>query len=344
MEVFVVNQGTLANWLVVFAAFGSSLCLAKPALPGSADAVAVLELASDSDRVSVSEVQFLVDEVREAVRGGLDPARFKVMTRETMATLVPPSEMQCLADKCVLEIGQRLQARFVVGGSLKDFSGDLGLTLEAYDTRSGMLLTSQTATAPDVKEARAQLKLLGRRLAREMAKGAEPAPGTTFSAPPTVVGASAIVNGGTITQAVGVLTIQSTTPSRAPVRLEIAMPSGETVAVGSPYRNPQAEAGTWKVVALASGFEDQSLSVAVRPDESTTIKIAEWQALGGLKIAGKGTPSHQIAMALEKQFPSSNGVPSTSATDDEATKVCPMCAETVKAGAKLCRFCRHEFA
>jgi len=28
---------------------------------------------------------------------------------------------------------------------------------------------------------------------------------------------------------------------------------------------------------------------------------------------------------------------------DDDTKICPMCAETVKAKAKICRFCRHEF-
>jgi hypothetical protein len=27
----------------------------------------------------------------------------------------------------------------------------------------------------------------------------------------------------------------------------------------------------------------------------------------------------------------------------EPTKVCPQCAETVKAAAKICRFCRYEF-
>lgn len=30
--------------------------------------------------------------------------------------------------------------------------------------------------------------------------------------------------------------------------------------------------------------------------------------------------------------------------DLERTKVCPDCAETVKADAKICRFCRHDFA
>ena len=27
----------------------------------------------------------------------------------------------------------------------------------------------------------------------------------------------------------------------------------------------------------------------------------------------------------------------------EATKICPQCAEAVKAAAKICRFCRYEF-
>lgn len=29
--------------------------------------------------------------------------------------------------------------------------------------------------------------------------------------------------------------------------------------------------------------------------------------------------------------------------EDDATQVCPRCAETVKAAAKVCRFCGHEF-
>ena len=31
------------------------------------------------------------------------------------------------------------------------------------------------------------------------------------------------------------------------------------------------------------------------------------------------------------------------ATQADATKTCPMCAEEVRQAAKICRFCRHEF-
>ena len=33
----------------------------------------------------------------------------------------------------------------------------------------------------------------------------------------------------------------------------------------------------------------------------------------------------------------------TVSTNTDDTKECPMCAETVKAKAKICRFCKHKF-
>jgi Uncharacterised protein family UPF0547 len=35
--------------------------------------------------------------------------------------------------------------------------------------------------------------------------------------------------------------------------------------------------------------------------------------------------------------------PTPASTEDAETKTCPQCAETVKAQAKICRFCRHDF-
>lgn len=48
-----------------------------------------------------------------------------------------------------------------------------------------------------------------------------------------------------------------------------------------------------------------------------------------------GTP------ALEASDPPSRAALTPAAT--QGTKVCPQCAEEVKAAARICRFCRHEF-
>jgi hypothetical protein len=41
--------------------------------------------------------------------------------------------------------------------------------------------------------------------------------------------------------------------------------------------------------------------------------------------------------------PSSDAAPPAAASDNNDSKVCPRCAETVKRAAQVCRFCGHEF-
>jgi hypothetical protein len=51
-----------------------------------------------------------------------------------------------------------------------------------------------------------------------------------------------------------------------------------------------------------------------------------------------------VLLALPtRKLPQPQPVRVIEASDHEPTKTCPQCAETVKAAAKICRFCRYEF-
>ena len=119
---------------------------------GELNLVAVVDLQKQSSRVSETEVQFLTDTVRKAAADGLDPARFKVLTRDSMEVLLPASRLKCLAGKCLAEIGRTLQAKFVVGGNVKDVGTMIGVTLEMYDSASGALLGSEQGRAAGIED------------------------------------------------------------------------------------------------------------------------------------------------------------------------------------------------
>ena len=72
---------------------------------------------------------------------------------------------------------------------------------------------------------------------------------------------------------------------REAARLTVTEPSGRVQVVGSPYKNPAAAQGTWRVKAEATGYASEERVVRVPPDEATLEKI-ELQLLGGLAVTG----------------------------------------------------------
>jgi formylglycine-generating enzyme required for sulfatase activity len=103
-------------------------------------------------------------------------------------------------------------------------------------------------------------------------------------APPVTSGAGGpVIRSGSATQALGSLVI-SASPKRL-AALEVTDPAGKTRIVGSPYQNPAAAVGQWKVTVRAQGYADKIETIYVPPDEDTLRQI-KLEALGGLSIVG----------------------------------------------------------
>lgn len=143
-------------------------------VPSEKELVAVLELERRTQRLSDQDVQYVTDALRKAASDALDPVRYIVMTRENMDLIVPPQEQKCLSGMCYAEVGRRLQARYVVGGNIRDFGNQFGVTLEAYESATGAVLGVEQGEAKDVASVLALVRRLAPKLLGRITAGAVP--------------------------------------------------------------------------------------------------------------------------------------------------------------------------
>ncbi|HWJ49871.1 MAG TPA: zinc ribbon domain-containing protein [Solirubrobacteraceae bacterium] len=105
---------------------------------------------------------------------------------------------------------------------------------------------------------------------------------------------------------------------------------------------------TWTIIVAVIGFLFfliGLLALLVKNTEALTLTLSESDGGTTVTITGVATPEMltRVNVAL-------GGMPSRSEpelhgtlTHEGDTKVCPSCAETVKAAATKCRFCGHAF-
>ena len=121
--------------------------------------VAVLEFNSTlkgADREELARSYFS-DRVRRAALKAMPNAR--QMTRENMKLIAQTRgvDLAKCEGLCEVEIGQKLDADFVVSGDLRKLAGAFRLTLKLYDVQNGKLLASEEAAGEKSKQLLADL-------------------------------------------------------------------------------------------------------------------------------------------------------------------------------------------
>ena len=148
-----------------FAAVLLFTCLAL--LPGRAVAegsrpvvVAIVDFEYAGDKLAADAILHLADAVRVAASEELDKDRFRVLDRATMEVFFTPQDRQCAAGSCLLDIGKKMQADFIVGGKVSFVAGSLLITLEAHDVLRGSQVSVKQAEADDYKGLLAEVRKL----------------------------------------------------------------------------------------------------------------------------------------------------------------------------------------
>ena len=274
--------------------------------------VAILELASNSQRVSVDEGRFLAQVVRSAASNVLDPNRYHVMTTEEMMILVSPQKMRCLAGECILKIGRELQADLVVGGNVVDVGTRIGVTLEAYRTEPGGLVLGDQLRSRSVDDA---VEALDEKAKGFMRRVLDRIGGGSYTPPPPPLppggagSGSGAVDLPPVREEVGMLRVEGE-PRGARVDIKGPREFGKRgkLATSLPYGPAQVPAGRYDVEVSSSGYDDESRSVRVYADRMEVVRLELVPSTGVLEIGG--TPAGaRVGLKCAKGFSKGFGLP-----------------------------------
>lgn len=99
-------------------------------------------------------------------------------------------------------------------------------------------------------------------------------------------------------------------------------------------------------LGLVSGGGGMYALTREGPGSDDTTELARRLAEGERRIEQLKAEKRELLLSHEREIKADTAPmePSVDLPEPDDEKECPQCAETVKSKAKICRFCRHEFA
>ncbi len=112
--------------------------------------VAVVETDVDaasgaSAELNPAEVREITAELRRQATENLPLDKYNLMTSETVQSMGGAVLEECAEENCVIALGSKIGADFIVRGTISKFQTKFTLAIELYETENGMLVVSSEA-------------------------------------------------------------------------------------------------------------------------------------------------------------------------------------------------------
>jgi uncharacterized repeat protein (TIGR02543 family) len=232
--------------------------------------VAVVEVEIDatsgaSDYLSHAEAREITAELRREAVKNLPTGKFNIMTSETVQAQSGAVLEECLEENCVITLGAKIGADYIVRGIVRKFKTLLTLSVEMYETEDGTLVASSD---PVRSENAADLLMKTAAACANMYKTFASSQGSAWKAPATpsahtITTAANPPNGGSV----------SRTPDQT------TYTSGTTVSVTAVPANGYAFTG-W---SGASNSKKATLTAPIDRDLTLTANFQPTQRMYTLK-------------------------------------------------------------
>jgi formylglycine-generating enzyme required for sulfatase activity len=255
-------------------------------------AVLPLDMSHTKGKLDADGQASLEEMLRDVTANTLTGKGWTVLTGETTLQVLVDSGVdpsKCGDESCHLGSARKLNVEKFISGGVQFVDAEFTASVRLIDTKTGRIIGSVDLEGKTVTELRKDWMAKANGFFAQAGMVGESAPVVVDNGDAEVTPAPVVETNGPrvkknkVTEAVGALTV--TAKPRDKVRLELVDPNGRKLTFGAPYETAKAVPGGWKATARASGYEEETQTFEVPPDDTTLIKF-ELKALGALTVTG----------------------------------------------------------
>jgi len=144
---------------------------------GQQERIAIINTMDDYDSISVADLTYLTDKLRETAVNVLPADRFGVMTTESIVAFLGSQENAvkvCKESSCLAELGRQVSADYVAQGRIGRFGENLTIKVELYSVKSGNLMGSFAGSSKSIFQLLALIEEKASDLFKKMLLEAKP--------------------------------------------------------------------------------------------------------------------------------------------------------------------------